>query len=118
DPAWVSEWVAIQIAEGALYEHEYWLPFAPAIPGGLVEKYLQRLETVDLKNGRFEGMIAVITARADAKLAARVFAKLRELRRKVDSEPGVRHEFEWQVVNQLEAVFGRLPDDVAAAGVL
>ncbi len=118
DPAWASEWVVIQIAEGALYGHEYWLPFATAIPDGLVEKYLQRLETEDFKNARFGGMIAVIAARADAKLAARVFAKLRELRRKVDSEPSQRHEFEWQVMNQLEAVFRRLPDDVAAAGVL
>ena len=118
DPAWASEWVAIQIAEGVLYGHEYWLPFATAIPDGLVEKYLQRLETEDFKNRHFGGMIAVIAARADAKLAARVFAKLRELRRKVDAEPGVRHEFEWQVMNQLEAVFRRLPDDVAAAGIL
>src|SRR5690606_18337797 len=50
DPAWASEWVAVQIAEGVLYEHEYWLPFATAIPDGLVEKYLQRLETENLKN--------------------------------------------------------------------
>lgn len=117
-PAWASEWVAIQVAEGVLYGHEYWLPFAIAIPDGLVEKYLQRLETEDFKNRHFGGMIAVIAARADANLAARVFAKLRELRRKVDAEPGMRHEFEWQVMNQLEAVFRRLPDNVAAAGIL
>ena len=118
DPAWASEWVAIQIAEGVLYDHEYWLPFATAIPDGLAETYLQRLETEDLKNARLEGMIAVITAHADAKRAARVFAKLRELRRKVDEERRVRHEFEWQVMNQLETVFRRLPDNAAAAGVL
>lgn len=118
DPAWVSEWVAIQIADGVLYEHEYWLPFVTVIPDGLVEKYLQRLETEDLKNASLEGMIAVITSRADAKRAARVLAKLREMRRKMDAEPGVLHEFEWQIVNQLEAVFRRFPDDVAAAGVL
>jgi hypothetical protein len=118
DPVWVSEWVATQVAEGALYEHEYWLPFATAIPDRLVEKYLQRLETEDFENRHVGGMIAVIAARADANLAARAFTKLRELRRKVRAEPGVRHEFEWQVMNQLEAVFRRLPDDVAAAGVL
>jgi hypothetical protein len=118
DPAWASEWVASKVAEGVLYEHEYWMPFATAIPDGLVEKYLQRLETEDFKNGHLGGMIAVITARADAKLAARLFANLRELRRKVDAEPGVRHEFEWQVMRQLEAVFRHLPDDVAVAGVL
>jgi hypothetical protein len=118
DPTWASEWVVIQIAEGVLYGHEHWLPFATAIPDGLVEKYLQRLETEDFKNRHLGGMIDVIAARADVNLAARVFAKLRELRRKVDAEPGVRHKFKWQVMNQLEAVFRRLPDDVAAAGVL
>jgi hypothetical protein len=118
DPAWVSEWVATRIAEGVLYENEYRLRFATAIPERIVEKYLQRIENEDLKNARFEGMIAVITARADARLAARVFAKLRELRRKLDAEPGQSHEFDWQVMNQLEAVFRGLPDDVAAAGVL
>lgn len=118
DPAWVSEWVATQVAEGVLYEHEYWLPFATAIPDGLVEKYLQRLETEDLKNAHFGGMISIIAARTDANLAARVFAKLRELRRRVDAEPGVRHELEWQMMRQLEAVFRHLPDDIAAAGIL
>lgn len=117
DPAWVSEWVAVQIAEGVLYEHEYWLPFANAIPDALVEKYLQRIETENLKNGRFGGMISIIAAHADANLAARVFAKLRELRRGVDAEPGVRHELEWQIMRQLEAVFRDLPDDIAAAGI-
>ena len=118
DPAWTSEWVVVQIAEGVLYGHEDWLPFATIIPENLVETYLYRLETEDLENSRFEGMIEVIAARADAKLAARVFAKLRELRRRVDAEPDQRHEFEWQVVRQLEAVFRRLPDDVAAVGIL
>ena len=119
DPVWASKWVAIQISEGVLYGgHEYWLPFATAIPDDLVEKYLQRLETEDLKNGRFAGMIAVIAARADAGIAARVFAKLRELRQKVDAEPGQQHEFNWQVMRQLEAVFRRLPDDIAAAGIM
>lgn len=118
DPAWTSEWLVIQIAEGNLYEHEFWLPFAAAIPDGLVEKYLQRIETEDLKNSYFAGMIAVIAARADANFAARVFAMLRELRRKVDVEPGVRHEFERQVMHQLGAVFLHLPDDVAVAGIL
>ena len=118
DPAWASEWVAVQIAEGDLYGHEYWLPFATAIPDSLVEKYLRRLETEVFKNARLEGMIAVMAARPNATLAERVFVRLRELRRKVDGEPGQRHEFEWQVMKQLEAVFRRLPDDVAAAGVL
>ena len=118
DPAWISEWLAIQIAEDLLYGHEEWLPFATVIPDNIVETYLHRLETEDLKNSRLEGMVAVIAARADAELAARVFAKLRELRRRVDAEPGQRHELEWQLMRQLGAVFRGLPDDTAAAGVL
>lgn len=118
DPAWVSEWVIIQIAESVLYEHEYWMQFATVIPDGLVKNYLQRLETEDFKHVRLEGMIAMIAACADANLAARVFTKLRDLRHKVDAEPGQRHEFERQVIRQLEDVFGGLSDDVAAAGLL
>ena len=118
DTAWASEWVATQVAEGVLYEHEYWLPFATAIPDSLVENCLQRLETENFENRRFSGRVAVIATRADAKLAARVFAKLRELRGKVDAEPGAPHEFEWQVMRQLKAVFSRLSDDVATAGIL
>ena len=118
DPAWASSWVAIQICEGVLYGHEYWLPFATAIPDDLVEKYLQRLGTENLKNTRYDGRIAVIAARADARLAVRVFAKLRELWRNVDAESGQQHEFERQVIDQLEAVFRRFPDDVAAGGVI
>lgn len=118
DQAWVSEWVANQIADGVLYEHEYWLPFATTIPKGLVEKYLQRLETEDLKHARFEGMMVVVAASADAKLAARVFAKLRALQGKVEAGPGLQHDFEWQVMKQLESLFRHLPDDVAAAGIL
>jgi hypothetical protein len=118
DPVWTSEWVATQVAEGGLYAHEDWLSFATAIPDRLVEKYLRRLETEDLRNRDFDGMMAVIAACAGANLAARVFTKVRELRGKVYAEPGVPHEFEWQVLNQLEAMFRRLPDDVGVAGVL
>jgi hypothetical protein len=118
DPVWASEWVAVQVADGVLYSHEYWMPFATAIPDGLVEKYLQRLESEDLKHARFDGIIAVITARASATLAARVFSRLRELRRKVDADPDTRHEFEWHVMNQLEDLFRAFPDDVAVAGIL
>ena len=118
DPAWTSKWVVIQIAEGVFYEHAEWLPFATVIPDDLVETYLHRLETEDLKNSHFEGMVAVVAARADAKLAARAFAKLRKLRRRVDAEPGKRHEFEWQVMRQLETLFRRLHDDVVAVGIL
>jgi len=118
DPVWVSEWIAVQIAEGDLYGHEQWLPLATSIPDEVVQKYLRRLETEKLKNGSFGGMIAVIAACANAQLAASIFANFRRLQHKVDSEPNQRHEFEWDVMRQLEATFRSLPGDVAAAGVL
>ena len=118
DPAWVSKWVAIQISEGTLYGPEYWLPFATAIPEEVVETYLQHLETKDLKNMSFAGMVAVIAADADPSLAVRLFKDLRELRRKMDTEPGQWNEYEWQVIRQLEALFCSLPDDVTAEGVI
>ena len=118
DPEWVSEWVATQVSEGVLAGHEYWLPFATDIPDDLVETILQRLGTEHLNYARSEGMITVIASRADAKLAARVFAELRQLLQDVDAEPEQAHEFERQVIRQLEAVYRRLPDDVAAGGVI
>ncbi len=118
DPAWTSKWVATQIAEGAFYGHAKWMPFVTVVPEDVVEMCLQRLETANLKNSYLQGMIAVIAFGSNGKLATRVFAKLRELRRKVDAEPGRRHEYEFQVMWQLKAVFCELPDDVIAAGIL
>ena len=118
DPAWTSEWVAIKVAEGVLFDHEQWMPFATTIPDHVVEEYLTRLEADNLEYRRLEGMIAVVAAEADAKRAARVFAGLRRMSRKVHAEPDQPHEFEWQVRRQLEDLFRRLPGDVAAAGVM
>ena len=119
DPAWASEWVTVQISEGILRDHDYWLPFAPAIPDHLVEQNLTRIEAETIEDvARCEGMASVIAAGADAATAGRVFARARELRRRVDEEPNRRHEFEWRVIGQLEAVFRRLPDHVAAAGIM
>ncbi|MDE0146097.1 MAG: hypothetical protein OXL95_09530 [Nitrospira sp.] len=118
DPAWTSEWVVTQIAEGVHYGYEEWLPFATVIPDDLVETYLYRLETEDLKPSHLEGMLALIATRADAGLATRLFKKIRELRCRVDADPSQQHKFEWRVMRQLKAVFHRLPGDLAAAGVL
>jgi hypothetical protein len=118
DPAWVSEWLAMNIVEGFLYEHEHWLQFATAIPDGLVEKYLQRLETEDLDHAHLKGVIAVVAAHADAGIAARVFTSVRDLWRKANAGLGERNKFAWQLTNQLEAMYRQLKGDVAAAGIL
>jgi hypothetical protein len=64
DPAWISEWLVVQIGEGVLYHGDHWLRFATTVPEPLVETYVQRLETEDLKNARFAGMIEVIASRS------------------------------------------------------
>ena len=116
DPYWTSEWVATQVAEGVLHRHDHWMPFATIIPDHVVEECLRRLETEDLQYRRSEGLIAVVVASADAELATRAFEGLRRLSQGVEAEPDQRHE--WQVKRQLEDLFRRLPDDVAAAGVM
>ena len=119
DPAWTNAWVSNRIAEGVLAGREDWLPFEPVIPDPPLETCLQRLETEDLGHASRERdrMTAFIVAQADATLAARVFAKLRELQRRADAEPGSRNKFEWQVGRQLETVFRLLPGNLVAAGV-
>ena len=118
DPAWTSEWVAIQIAEGVLYGPEHWMLFATIIPDHVVEECLTRLETEDLEYRRSKGMTAVVAAGADSKQAARVFGALRRISQRVEAEPDQQQAFEWRVMRQLEDLFRRLPDDVAAAGVI
>ena len=118
DPGWTSEWVAIQVAEGVLSGPERWMPFATIIPDHVVEECLKRLETENLEYPRSEGMIAVVATGMDAKFAARVFEGLRRMSQRVEAKPDQRHESEWQVMRQLEDLFRRLPDDVAAAGVM
>ena len=117
DPAWISEWVAVQVGENVLYPHEYWMRFATEKPQALVDKYLKRLETEDLSRKHFGGMVAVV-ARADATLAARVFSSFRDQRRKIEAEPETAHPFEHEVMRQLDVVFRDLPDDVRVGGLL
>jgi len=118
DPGWASEWALVKIAEGVLEGYAYLLPFATAIPGGPVEEYLKRLGAEVFDSTCVECSGTAISARADARLAAGVFAKLRELRRNGNVQPGHQNETEWEVMRQLETVFRRLPDDVAVVGIL
>lgn len=118
DPFWTSNWVATQFIEGVVNIDEDWLQFLEVNLDELVETFLRRLETENLEHSYIERMISVIAKRADTKLVTRIFVKLREVRGRVDSEPGQQHQFEWQVIRQLETVFRQLPDDQIAEGIL
>jgi len=118
DPEWTSEWITTQIPEGSLRGYEYWISLITKIPHDLVAKYLKRLETEEFKDRQFEGIIIVIAACANDSLAALIFNKLQELHPKKGTEPVQQHKFEQKAKNQLVALFRRLPDDVAVAGIL
>src|SRR6266850_642451 len=117
EPAWVSQWVANRIADGSLWA-EHWISFVSTVPPELVETCLRRLESEDLQNARFGGLIAVIAVGADANLAARVFSNLRRSRQTITAAPDQRHELEWRIERQLETLFRDIPLDVAVEGLL
>jgi hypothetical protein len=117
EPEWVSQWVAKRIAGGSLWA-EHWVSFVSTVPPELMETCLRRLESEDLQNTRFGGLIAVIAVGADAKLAARVFSNLCRLRQTITAAPDERHELEWQIERQLETLFRDIPLEVAVEGLL
>ena len=118
NPAWVNDWVATKVVKGVLDGEEHWMRFATVMPDELVEECLKRLETERLEYRHRKGTMAVVAAFANAKLAARVFSRLRRLRRPVSAKPDEPHESERLVIRQLESLFRRFPSDVAAAGIV
>lgn len=113
DPVWVGEWVAMQMAEGALYERELWFSFLTDLPEEVSEKYIQLLETKDPDGGSCNSLIAVIAALTDTKLAERMFKRLCELQRDVESK-GTKSK----TMHRIESVFNRLPCDITMTGII
>jgi hypothetical protein len=116
DAAWVSDWLANKIADGSLW-HESWEKMIIAIPAGLKNDLLHRLESEDFKHAHIGNILSVLTASADASMVARVFAKLCDLRRIINNAPDQQHEFEWAVERQLEALLRDMPADISVAGI-
>jgi hypothetical protein len=116
DAPWTSAWVAEKIAGGFLW-HESWHNMITAVPEGLEQELLHRLETEDLKHTHFDNIIAVLAAGADASMVERTFAKLCDLRRTIANEPDQRHEFEWAIERQLETLLRALPASISVAGI-
>ena len=116
EPEWVSHWVAERVADGSLW-HENWVTLITSVPEDLKERSLQRIESRDFKHIGFGGIISVLAAGSNALLAERVFSKLCALRRTIAGAPDERHEFEWAIERQLEALFRALPVKVAIAGL-
>lgn len=116
DAPWTSAWVAEKIAGGFL-RHESWHSMITAVPEGLEQELLDRLETEDLKHTHLDNIIAVLAAGADVSMVERTSAKLCDLRRTIADAPDQRHEFEWAIERQLETLLRALPASISVAGI-
>ena len=118
DAVQTSGWVAAMVADGAIHATEEWSSFVSVIPERQLVEYVHRLATEDLGHRNIEGLVGVVAAGANAKLAAHVFARLRELRLQINAQPRQHRNHEVQLQRQLESLFRCLPGDIATAGIL
>ena len=116
ESAWVSRWVAERVAEGSLWP-EYWMRSVISVPDDVMESLLQRLETEDLEQGSFGGVVSVIAACANTELAERVFLRMCNIRRTILSEPAGKHDMERKIERQLHALYMALPSNIAVSGL-
>jgi len=117
DAAWVSAWVVERIAAGSLW-HDHWRSMLTVLPEGLKEGLLTRLESEDFGHARVESVVALLATGADVVTAERIFLKLCELRRTITEAPDERHEFEWAVARQLEALWRAFPANISVTALL
>ena len=115
DPKWVSAWVTDQILKGARYD-ESLLKFVTSVPDAIKARMIERLEGEDFKNSQPRIIMDVLVAGADTALAQRAFLKLCEVRRIITAAPKERHDFEWAVERQLEALLRAMPVRIAFTG--
>lgn len=118
DASRTSGWVAAMVADGAIHATEDWQSFVSAVPEPQLEDYMHRLATEDLGDRNIEGLLEVVAAGANASLAVRVFARLRELHLRISALQRHLRNHEAQLQRQLEELFRRLPGDIAATGIL
>jgi len=116
DAPWTSAWVAEKIAGGFL-RGESWHNMITAVPEGLEQVLLHRLEKEDLKHTHLDDIIAVLAAGADVSMVERTFVKLCDLRRTIADAPDQRHEFERAIERQLETLLRALPASISVAGI-
>lgn len=114
EPEWVSHWVAARITEGVLWSG-HWIGMVTTIPEELRERLLSRLETEDLEHRSTGG--SVLAACADTAMVQRVFRKICDLERVMESDPDQRHPLEYAIKRQLEDLFRLFPVNVAVAGL-
>jgi hypothetical protein len=117
DAMWVSTWVTERVMEGALWD-ETLLKLITSVPDDIKKRLIERLEGEDFKHSPPRNIIDVLVVGADTALAQRVFLKLCEIRRIITAAPRERHDFEFAVERQLEALLRAIPTNIAITGFL
>ena len=112
DGMWVSTWVTGRVMEGAVWD-ETLLKLITSVPDDIKKGLIERLEGEDFKHSPPRNIIDVLVAGADTALAKRVFQKLCEIRRIITAAPNERHDFEFAVERQLEALLRAIPASIA-----
>jgi len=114
DPQWVSQWVTDRIIEGSLWP-DRWLSMVSGIAESLREQFLQRVSSENLRRGANGGIVSLLLATADPVLGKVVFAKLRDHRRQLETDP---HNEDRQAIDaQPRGLFQALPAPIAVEGL-
>jgi len=104
DPEWVSRWVAERIVDGTLWRED-WMKFVAAIPEGIKQGLLERLENEDVGHSQLSRSILLLAPRSDLALAARLFGKLCALRGGISEEPNVGQDLNRNIQRQVIELF-------------
>lgn len=109
DHAWRTTWVIRRVLEGALGAAE-WSTFIVAVNEDIKNQLLARLETEDLSLGRGPGVQGLLRLCADSGMACRIFCRIVELQRAIDTANSVRSKENITLVQQLAALERQLQD--------
>jgi hypothetical protein len=124
DPAWRTTWVIRRVLEGALSTAE-WSRFIVAVNEDIKNQLLARLETEDLSLGRGPGVQGLLRLCADSEMACRIFCRIVELQRTINTANSVRSQENITLAQrlaglerQLESFLRSLPVQIMVDGVL
>ena len=109
DPAWRTTWVIHRVLEGALSTAE-WSTFIVAVNEDIKNQLLARLETEDLSLGRGPGVQGLLRLCADSGMACRIFCRIVELQRAINTANSVRSQENITLAQQLAALERQLQD--------
>jgi hypothetical protein len=100
DPKWVSDWLAHKVLDGST-RFGGWSEMVTELPAEEQERLLARFSSELLEPNEQRRMLSLLATTADRELAARVFEKACEIRRRLSNAPG-QDMPKWNLFRQLE----------------